>query len=145
VQRGIETVTFDGEFSVYRDIVLPRQGTDPLEELVKGGGGERPQLHQHPGAAAQVDVQAGDVGKGALAVDATVFGADVLQPQALDLVGHQALQPKQARNRQSHMRVLLIIQRSIKDSFFPSIPEPAGLCNAPGGNYRGFSARDMVD
>ena len=60
------------------------------------------QLHQHPGAAAQVDIQTGDICQGAGAVDPAVFRPDVPKGQAAHLVRHQGFQPEEAGNRQDH-------------------------------------------
>ena len=55
-----------------------------------------------PGAAAQVDVQPGDVRRAAVAVDPAVFGPDVFQVQPPQLVGQQGLQPEEAGNGVFH-------------------------------------------
>ena len=92
-QAGTEwRAALHGEFPLPGDEVLPGQGQDPLEQGLKVRGRERfPKLHQHPGPAAQADVQPGDVRQGPLAVDPAVFRPDAGQAQALDLVGHQGL------------------------------------------------------
>ena len=107
MEGGVEGPALHGELAVFGDIVLPGQGGHPLEEGLKVRRGEGPQLQQHPGAAAQVDVQPGDVRQGAVAVDPAVFRPDIPKPQPPHLIRHQGLQPEQAGNRQCHSTVSL--------------------------------------
>ncbi len=107
MEGGVQGVALHRELAVPGDIVLPGQGPDALKQLVEGGGGEGAQLHQHPGAAAEVDIQAGDVRRRALAVDAAVFRPDILHIQPAQLVGHQGLQSQKTGNGQDHGQFLL--------------------------------------
>ena len=91
MQGGIQGVALYGELPLPGDEILPGQGQHALEQGLEVRGGEGAQLHQHPGPAAQVDVQPGDVRQAAVTVDPAVFRPDAGQAQALDLVGHQGL------------------------------------------------------
>ena len=102
VQRGVQGVALDGELAVPGDELLPGQRQHALEQRLEIPGGKAAQLHQHPGAAAQIDVETGDVSHGAFTVDTAVFRPDVVQLQALHLIRHQGFQPEQAGDRQCH-------------------------------------------
>ena len=78
MERGIQGVALHRELAVPGDEVLPGQGQHALEQGFKILGGEAAQLHQHPGAAAQIDVQPGDVSHGPFTVDPAVLRPDVL-------------------------------------------------------------------
>lgn len=92
MQRGVQTVAFYGELPVPGDIVLPRQRQHALEQRLKVRRRERTQLHEHPGAAAQIQIQPGDISHGPLAVDPPVFRPHILQLQPAHLLRHQGLQ-----------------------------------------------------
>ena len=77
VELGVQGVALHREFAVPGDVILPGQGIDPLEQGLKVPGGEGTQLHQHPGTAAEVDIQPGDVSQGAVAVHPAVFRPDI--------------------------------------------------------------------
>ena len=155
VEGGLEGVALDGEFPVPGDEVLPGQSPGALKEGVKIPGGEGAQLQKHPLAAAQVQVQTGDVRLRAPAADPAVFRPDLLQAQMAHLVGHQALQPEQAGHGQGHHgKSLLNIHGSIKRARLrrkgqgnsaplkflqlgKSIADNRGKCNADcGKNHR---------
>ena len=108
MERGVQGVALHRELTVPGNVVLPGQGRHPLKQGLKVRGGEGAQLHQHPGAAAQVDIQAGDVRQGAGAVDPAVFRPDVPKGQAAHLVRHQGFQPEEAGNRQDHGNVSFV-------------------------------------
>ncbi|CAN4006669.1 hypothetical protein BFDFBN_BFDFBN_08735, partial [Dysosmobacter welbionis] len=95
-------VALHRELPVPGDAILPGDGGHALKQRLEIRGREAGQLHQHPGAAAQVDVQPGDVRRAAVAVDPAVFGPDVFQVQPPQLVGHQGLQPEEAGNGVFH-------------------------------------------
>ena len=107
MEGGVDGIALHGELAVTGDIVLPRQGQHALKQGLKVLGHEAAQLHQHAGAAAQVDIQSGDVGHLAVTVDAAVFGPHVLQLQAFHFVCHQTFQSEQAGDGQSHVPNLL--------------------------------------
>ena len=102
VKLGVQGISLHRELPVPGDIVLPGHGGHALEQGLKVRGRKGGQLQQHPGAAAQIDVQPGDVGLGALTVDPAVLGPDVFQIQPLQLVGHQGLQPEETGDGKSH-------------------------------------------
>ena len=77
MKLGVQGVAFHRELAVPGDVILPGQGIDPLEQGLEVPGGEGTQLHQHPGTAAEVDIQPGDVSQGAVAVDPAVFRPDI--------------------------------------------------------------------
>ena len=107
MQLGIQGIALYGKFSVTGNIRLPGQGIDPLKQRFKIPGREGTQLHQHPGAAAEIDIQPGNVRRGAVAVHPAVFRPDIVQIQAAHFLRHQTFQTKQAGNRQNHGPCLL--------------------------------------
>ena len=104
MELGGDGVPLHREFSVPGDVILPGDGGHALEQGLEVRRRKAGQLQQHPGAAAQVDVQPGNVRRCAVAVDPAVFGPDVLQVQPSQFVSHQALQPEEAGNGQCHKR-----------------------------------------
>ena len=105
VELGGDGVALHRELPVPGDAILPGDGGYALKQRLEVRGREAGQLHQHPRAAAQVDVQPGDVCRAAVAVDPAVFRPDVFQVQPPQLVGHQGLQPEEAGNGVFHMGV----------------------------------------
>ena len=114
MELGIERIAFHGELTVAGDEIFPRQGVHPLKERLKITGREGAKLHQHPCAAAEADIQPGDIRQRAVAVYPAVFRPDVLQIQAAHFVRHQTFQSKQAGNRQRHGPCLLSRSKMIE-------------------------------
>ena len=98
VQLGIQTVALYRKLAVPGDEFLPGQGSDALEKGLEAAGGEGAQLEQHPLAAAEIDIEAGQVGDLSPAQHPAVIYLDVLKGKAAQLVAHQALQAEQTGN-----------------------------------------------
>ena len=78
VEGGVQGPALHGELPLPGDVILPGKGGHALEEGFKVRGRVAAQLHQHPRAAAQADVEPGDVREGPFAVDPAILGVDVL-------------------------------------------------------------------
>ena len=76
MELACQGVSLYRELAVLWDIVLPGQGQHALEQSLEIRRGEGAQLHQHPGAAAKVQVQTGNVKHSSFTVDAAVLGPD---------------------------------------------------------------------
>ena len=77
VELRVQGIALYREFAVPGDIVLPGQGVDPLKQRLEITGREGAKLHQHPCAAAEVDVQPGNVSQSPFTVDPAVFRLDI--------------------------------------------------------------------
>ena len=94
MELGVQGIALYRKFPVPGDIILPRQRVNTLKQRLKIPNGEGVQLHQHPCAAAQIDVQPRNVRHGTVAVHPAVFRPDVLQLQTAHFLRHQTLQTK---------------------------------------------------
>ena len=126
----VKRIALDGKLAVPGNIVLPGQGGHALKQRFEIRCWEGAQLHQYPGAAAQIEIQTGNIGQRAFTVDPAVFRPDLGQIQPPHLIGHQRFQSQQAGNRQCHGLHPLI--QKIKSFMGFSITGSAGLCNAAG-------------
>ncbi len=77
MELGVQGIALYRELAVPWDIILPRQGVDPLKQRLEITGREGAKLHQHPCAAAEVDVQSGNVSQSSFTVDPAVFRPDI--------------------------------------------------------------------
>ncbi len=68
------------------------------EWSLKAGCLKNGEDQQHSGPAAEVDIQPGQIGHGALAEHPSVFRPHVLHAETEQLVRHQALQTQKAGN-----------------------------------------------
>ena len=98
VQGAVQTVALHGESPVFRDIPLPGDGLDPLEQLVEGAGGEAAHDQQHPFPEPGTDVGPGQARFIGIEIDPAVFRADIGHVHMAQLIAHQSLQPEQAGN-----------------------------------------------
>ena len=96
VELGAEAVALYRELAVPGDIVLPGHRLHTLEELLKGPHRVPSHQEQHPLAAAQVEVQPGQLPQVPLAQHPAGLRPDLLQAQLSDFVCHQALQAEEA-------------------------------------------------
>ena len=120
MQCGCQGVSLHGEFPIPGDVILPGQGQHALEQGLEIRRREGAQLHQHPGAAAEVQVQTSNVKHSAFTVNTAVFGSDAAQIQSFHLIGDEALQAEETGDSQSHREgSLLFLHKNII---------PAGKC-----------------
>ena len=117
MQFRCQGITLHGKFSVPGDVVLPGQGQHALEQVLEILRRKGAQLHQHPGAAAEVQVQTGNVKHSTFTVNAAVLGPDAAQIQSFHLIGDEALQAEETGDSQSHREGSLLFY--IKISFWP--------------------------
>ena len=96
VQLGGNGVALHREGGVLRQIVLPRNGTGPLKQLLEAAGREAAQHQQHPCAAPQVQVQPCRIRQRSPAEDAAVLRLHLLQAQSFHFVAYQLFKPQQA-------------------------------------------------
>lgn len=91
-------MALDGERAVPGNELFQGQGADVFKEGIEVGGVEPAQHQQHPFAGAEVQIDPGDIGRGCVTEDPSVFRPDVAQVQAAQLIGGDALQPEQSGN-----------------------------------------------
>ena len=118
----IQRVALYGKLTVGGNERLPGQGQNTLEQRLEIRRGKGPQFHQDPCAASQIDIEPGDIGKGALAVDAAVFCPDAPQIQPPHFVGHQSLQAQQTGDGEYHMDLLKRIPKRKRRRFASAAP-----------------------
>ena len=103
VELAGQAAACHGEGILLSQKPLPGQSLYPLEQLLKGAGGKLPQQQEHPlpKAAAEVGTHHGLPAAGKQ--HPAVLRLDLLQPHIPQLLGHQALHPKQAGHAKSHV------------------------------------------
>ena len=102
-EGGVEAVALHRELPLPGDEALPGQGPGALKQGVEVGGREGAQHQQHPLPGAQVQIQTGEVQGGALAEHPPVLRPDLVQAQAAQFIGGQALHPEQGGDGKSQL------------------------------------------
>lgn len=100
MEGGIEGMSLYREAPLPRNKLLPGQRAGPLKQSVEASGRETAQHQQYPFAGAQVQVDPGNILRPRPAEHPPVFRPDLRQLQPPQLLGTQALQPKQGGHGQ---------------------------------------------
>ena len=123
MQRGIQRPALHRESVFLADPDFPGQGLDPLEQLLKGTGGEAAEMDLNPFGIAGADIGPGQQLHIAGEQHPAVFRPDIFRPHPPQLVAQNPLDAEQAGGAKFHVSHVFLS--------FPS-PGRSGQTNGAG-------------